>query len=646
VLSESQFLRGTSEPASRRLSLRAGPLRMAFEPRDAFLRYVRVGDDEILRGLYSAVRDRNWDTILPQVSNVEVENDGDAFSVGFDVVCREREIDFAWRGTLTGSSEGVVTYTMSGEARSDFERNRVGFCVLHAPTSVAGRACRVEKEDGTIEDGVYPDLISPHQPFFDMRAISHELSPGVRATVRLKGDVFEMEDQRNWTDASYKTYCTPLAEPFPVALKMGDRVEQSVTIELEGDVHRDDEGAERPAVVSVATARSRPLPPIGLGVASQGGPLTETEIERLRRLHLSHLRVDVHFAGAVWKRQLAEAASQAAALEVDLEMALFVSDAARAELKSLAELATQLPVARCLVFHVAETTTSARWLDIAREELDGIDAPIVVGTNAYFTELNRERPPIEACDGVCYSLTPQVHAFDDASLMETLEAQPWTVESARHFCGDRPLHVTPVTLRPRFNSHATGPGLEVEEGALPSQVDPRQMSLFGAAWAVGSLATLAGADTASLTYFETVGWRGLMEREEGSPSDAFPSIPGAAFPMYHVFAWVGGMQGGDVMETRSDRPLRVQAMALNQDGWIRFLLANVTGAPQTARVECPGLTGAVRMEVLDLASVEVAMTDPQAFRRRKDFSDADSEDGCFSIDLGPYAVVCAKGMLE
>lgn len=28
-----------------------------------------------------------------------------------------------------------------------------------------------------------------------------------------EGDVFEMEDQRNWTDASYKTYCTPWGCP-------------------------------------------------------------------------------------------------------------------------------------------------------------------------------------------------------------------------------------------------------------------------------------------------------------------------------------------------------------------------------------------------------------------------------------------------
>ena len=37
----------------------------------------------------------------------------------------------------------------------------------------------------------------------------------------MEGDTFEMEDQRNWTDASYKTYVRPLALPWPYTLAGG-----------------------------------------------------------------------------------------------------------------------------------------------------------------------------------------------------------------------------------------------------------------------------------------------------------------------------------------------------------------------------------------------------------------------------------------
>ena len=37
----------------------------------------------------------------------------------------------------------------------------------------------------------------------------------------MEGDTFEMEDQRNWSDASYKTYVRPLALPWPYVLPAG-----------------------------------------------------------------------------------------------------------------------------------------------------------------------------------------------------------------------------------------------------------------------------------------------------------------------------------------------------------------------------------------------------------------------------------------
>ena len=43
-----------------------------------------------------------------------------------------------------------------------------------------------------------------------MQSISHGTPGGGEIVIRFEGDLFEMEDQRNWTDASYKTYSTPL----------------------------------------------------------------------------------------------------------------------------------------------------------------------------------------------------------------------------------------------------------------------------------------------------------------------------------------------------------------------------------------------------------------------------------------------------
>ena len=138
------------------------------------------------------------------------------------------------------------------------------------------------------------------------------------------------------------------------------------------------------------------------------------------------------------------------------------------------------PIETYLIFHKTEASTSAQWVDLARRYLSG--AKIGAGTNAYFTDLNRGRPPVDALDLVCYSINPQVHAFDNSSLKETLEAQAVTVKSTRLFTDGLPIAVTPVTLLARFNPNATGPEPEPAPGGLPTQVDIRQMSLFGAGW--------------------------------------------------------------------------------------------------------------------------------------------------------------------
>ena len=98
----------------------------------------------------------------------------------------------------------------------------------------AGQPCTIEKTTGEKVKGSFPDLIAPHQPFFDIRAIRHTVVPGLEAEVRMEGDTFEMEDHRNWTDANFKTYCTPLAKPYPVKIESGTTIQQAVTLTLKG----------------------------------------------------------------------------------------------------------------------------------------------------------------------------------------------------------------------------------------------------------------------------------------------------------------------------------------------------------------------------------------------------------------------------
>jgi hypothetical protein len=190
----------------------------------------------------------------------------------------------------------------------------------------------------------------------------------------------------------------------------------------------------------VGGSASTRLPGIGLGLAANAPPLSSREIARLKALRPAHLRVDLNLADPGYAQLL-----QRAAIGVPLEGGVFLSDAAGEELRGLARHVGGLrpPAARWLIFHSAERSTSGRWVRLARQHLSG---EIGAGTDANFTELNRERPELDGLDLVCYSANPQVHAFDDRSLVETFEGLRDTVRTARQFSGAAKLAVTPITF--------------------------------------------------------------------------------------------------------------------------------------------------------------------------------------------------------
>src|SRR5260370_2622078 len=179
-------------------------------------------------------------------------------------------------------------------------------------------------------------------------------------------------------------------------------------------------------------------------------------------------------------------------------------------------------------------------------------------------------------DAVVYSINPQVHACESLALIENLEAQADTVTTERSFCGDRVSVISAVTLAARNGPYPAGP--PAADG-LPPQVDVRQASLLGAGWTAGSIKYLAESGVNSITYFETTGWRGVIETDARSSHEGFPSEPGEAFPMYHVFADVAEWKDGAVLPTRSSEPLVAEALPVRHGNRMHVILAHLTAQP-------------------------------------------------------------------
>ena len=635
---------GSTASLPEQRTLRAGPVTAVLEHAD--LRHIKFGDVEIVQRLYMAVRNRNWDTIEPEYSGFVIHDHGDSFRVDFEARHLGGGVDFVWTGVIDGGKDGTIRYSMGGAPRKPFLRNRIGFCVLH-PMELAGTPVTVETPDGRIESA-FPEKISPHQPFMDMISITHPVGPTGEVTIRFEGDLFENEDQRNWTDASYKTYSTPLRLPYPVEIAPADRINQAVTISVSGEPPGAGE-EELPEDITVDFDRRFALPSIGFGAGRRPLP-DEMDLEPLEALRPDHLWVDLDLGDdPAWRERLVIAADNATAVGASLDLSVIgtggesawldLADAIQDAAIDVGRVFAFPPPDDPVTFPRSDLVTHPETIAEAKAAFAGTGILVGGGTRAYFTELNRgaEVMPVSEMDVVTYTINPQVHAVDNLSLVENITAQSATVASARAIVGERPLVIGPITLKPRYNPNATGPAPEVGPNELPDSVDPRQLSLFGAGWTLGSIHRLAEAEVDALTYYELVGWWGLIEREEGlSRRDLLPSIPGGLFPLYHVFAAIASFGEPEVAAVSLADGLSVEALGLVNGDQVRLLVANLTNEERTVSLDVPGLTEAT-VRILDETTYEDAAADPgYLFHRGEPLHDV-------QIALRPYALASIDG---
>lgn len=544
------------------------------------LRDIRWQGVEAIRRIYPVFQDRNWTNRLFRIDECTVDANADLITIKASGTGSFDAEPLRWRVQARMTAAGI-DYHFTADPESSFLRNRLGLCVLH-PMAAAGSDCRVEHVDGTETVAVFPDAISPHQPFVDIRAITHALPNGGSATVRMTGDTFEMEDHRNWTDASFKTYCTPIALPFPVAVTPGAPIQQHVSVTFTpGSPAADPQSA--PITIRLDPQFTE-LPRLGTCLNAENPVLSDAQVNLVSNLNLDHLRIDLDPRAVDAAHTLAAAAQSASRVGARLRVCTICHDPG--ELQVFASTPSEITsLIDCwYIFSTEHKVTPAEWGPLARTALGpGFDdVRLGGGTNLYFTELNREPPDSLAFDVLNFSMNPQVHAFDDRTLIQNAMTQQVVAANAAAMTEPAELSVAPITLRPRFNPNATDPASDVSNTPLPSDVDARQHTYFAANWAAMSIKYLAAANCVDVaTYFEAVGWKGLMESEGGSFDPAnFPTEAGELFSVWQVFASLAGMTQAHTCN--SSAPELVDALIVSDDnGARRALVANWTDLDQT-----------------------------------------------------------------
>jgi hypothetical protein len=520
---------GTEAADAKGRMLRAGALTAILD--SGALRYIRFNGKEILRAVAFLVRDENWGTFTPEIRNLKISQRRDSFAVRYEARCADAKRALVLHAEITCGADGALRFQASATPETDFLTNRTGFIVLHPLDGVAGCPVVVEHVDGRKVKSKFPAIINPVQPFYEIRALTHQVAPGLSVTCRMEGDTFEMEDHRNWTDASFKTYVRPLARPWPYTLAKGVEFQQSVSLAFTGRIPRAKTiGAAARVQVNLGRASGR-MPPLGVAIPADEAAPAIAQAALIRHAGIGHLvcRIDARRgnveASLARYRRLGDATGADVVLEIILSGRETPGrnwrrskwcahpprpqgdrDFARGRSQGVRREAGP----RCL--HSRTSTPQ-------RASFPGV--PWAAARSRF----HRTQPQAyrSNLDFVTHTTCPIVHAADDISVMETLEAIPMSSSRAK-----------PSSCR----SYRVGPSSILRDnpcGARPLQIpawrvclasmDPRQRgpsALPGRWLRAPSLGRYRGSD---LGFGDGTGRDDLSQRPiTPSPADEIASL--------------------------------------------------------------------------------------------------------------------------
>ncbi len=420
---------------------------------------VQLGSKEIIQRIFVTVRDRNWREILPSQFHSEPDR-----SVSAGAILHARHTDesiaFEWTGDLKLGADGskiTLEFGFEGRALRDIEVCRLGLVVLHPVTPLIGRRVTVDgpngREDTVISEFIHPQPIRKGLPVamtrpFDRMGI--DMAEIGSVNFEFTGDRFEIEDQRNWGDASFKTYCTPLSAGFPRRIKAGTVINQRVKISL-----KTDQIVQLPGAIVARPGFESPP-----GSAPKIGRVAPPLIEDLEDLSWTrgwhHIRVDLDSSAALGRveRFLARVGPP-----TKLELGLTVGRSGFVDPDLIAFLDKMHPrISALLISGAGGPLPSAEAIARLRATLRrGATAsvPLLVAAKGYFADLNRlTNFPLEA-DGCAFPLSSTVHGDNASTITENIPAVADLVKTARNLTGKSLISVSPISLY-----HPVGTGAE------------------------------------------------------------------------------------------------------------------------------------------------------------------------------------------
>ena len=398
-------------------------------------------EHELLQRIFVTVRDENWREIAPIDSKRDINEA--LGSATLSARHKSDSVEFEWKGTLQVSHDRQkLHFEFTGRVVRDMQVCRVGLVVLHPIDSMIGsRVIAIgptSRYEFTPSETIAPQPVlnglpqAITEPFFLLTMERADLG---RLELAFAGDLFELEDQRNWGDMSFKTYCTPLRLGFPREVKAGTLIQHSVEVKFTPpQAHQ----KSRPTLY-----RTGAFPQLGrewshsASAAQKPGP---------RDLPWSHLHFD---AGALENlNELRELFTTE--LSVPLHVSFQVSDTSLPEHVIDLFVAHRERLARLILSGSGASLPSAAAISRWRLELEraapGWNAPLSAATKGYFVELNRSVPFNLRVSGVAFPLSATVLSGDPEIICENVAAIQEMAQTGLRLTGTDQLSIMPLAL--------------------------------------------------------------------------------------------------------------------------------------------------------------------------------------------------------
>ena len=459
------------------------------------IRNIRYEGVQIIDLLYTAIRPSDWSTLKSDEYAADLKISGNDYEITITESFTSALVATT-KVILSAGNTFSVEYELKGLAEYSVNRWGICFCLdtadwMGASVLSSGNSYSLLRDispqrvvDGFVQ-GLFPESHEMQFIAADQRYLK----------VASNGKVLEAEDQRNWTDNTYKIYSGSLKESRPFTSSPGSSWKQKVNFE----VGVPKQNSADPTKILVREIEA--LPSIGLQFNSDP-LLTPDDLEKaLVLLEIDHLRVN---AESLTPQKIATTASNGLILETAL-LSSNQNEILKAEVVQLSE---RVPAgSRLLIQREGREVVEAT--DLPKNESLNTYIP---GTDAYLVDLHREK--FEFTNSVSYSITPTVHSTDTETIFKTLSTQKESIEFAQKYLAPQ-VFLSPITFSTRGNPE-TGHSRDqrINFADLDSAMHIR--TIEGAAWTLGSIHAVASAGAFSGSWHELFGEHGIIYSQSGA----------------------------------------------------------------------------------------------------------------------------------